>query len=81
MDNEILQALTGIEIALREISPDNKKPDEFTVRDLMSKADAEGQSLTYDAAQKRLTKLVEKKILKVRKVIIESRNTRVYSAY
>jgi hypothetical protein len=81
MKNDVINALTGIEIALREIDSEGKKPDEFTVRDFISDAAAKGRIMTYRSAEKHLHKLEEKKLLKSRIAKINSRATKAYSAY
>jgi len=81
MKKDVAKALTGIEIALREMNSVDKNPDEFTVRDFMSDAAAQGRTMTYNAAEKHLRRMEEKKLLKSRVTTINSRLTRAYSAY
>ena len=81
MDNNVLDALSGIEIALKEAAPVGKLDDEFTVHDFITKAQGNGQILSYDSADKRLRRMVEKKLLKFRLIPLTGHHTRVYSAY
>jgi len=81
MKKDVAKALTGIEIALREMSSVDKNPDEFTVRDFMADAAVQGRIMTYNSADKHLRKMEEKKLLKSRVTTINSRPTRAYSAY
>lgn len=81
MENNVTEALSGIEIALRESIIMSKQKDEFTVHDFITRSQADGQILSYDAADKRLRRMVEKKLLKFRLIPIDGNLTRVYSAY
>ena len=81
MENSVTKALSGIEIALRESIIMSKQEDEFTVHDFITRSQANGQILSYDAADKRLRRMVEKKLLKFRLIPIDGNLTRVYSAY
>ena len=81
MENNVTEALSGIEIALRESIVMSKQEDEFTVHDFITRSQADGQILSYDAADKRLRRMVEKKLLKFRLIPIDGNLTRVYSAY
>jgi len=81
MKKDVAKALTGIEIALREMNSLGKNPDEFTVCDFIADAEAQGRTMTYDSAQKHLRRMEEKKLLKSRVTTINSRLTRAYSAY
>jgi hypothetical protein len=81
MKKDVAKALTGIEIALREMNSLDKKPDEFTVRDFIADAEAQGRTMTYDSADKHLRRMEEKKLLKSRVTTTNSRLTRAYSAY
>jgi len=81
MENNVTKALSGIEIALRESIIMSKQEDEFTVHDFITRSQADGQILSYDAADKRLRRMVEKKLLKFRLIPIDGNHTRVYSAY
>ena len=81
MDTNTLDALSGLEIAIRESVKMAKQDDEFTVHDFITKAQGNGQILSYDSADKRLRRMVEKKLLKFRLIPIDGNLTRVYSAY
>jgi hypothetical protein len=81
MDTNTLDALSGLEIAIKESIPPAKQDDEFTVHDYITKAQGSGQILSYDAAEKRLRRMAEKKLLKFRLIPIAGNHTRVYSAY
>ena len=81
MDNNLLDALSGLDIALRESVPPVKQDYEFTVHDYITKAQSSGQILSYDAAFNRLRRMSEKKLLKFRLIPIGKNHTRVYSAY
>ena len=81
MNTNILDALSGLEIALKEAAPVGKSDDEFTVHDFITKAQGNGQILSYDSADKRLRRMVEKKLLKFRLIPLAGHHTRVYSAY
>ena len=81
MENNVKAALSGIEIALRESVIMTQQEGEFTVHDFITRAQAEGQILSYDAADKRLRRMVEKKLLRYRLIPIAGNHTRVYSAY
>ena len=54
MENNVTEALSGIEIALRESIIMSKQEDEFTVHDFITRSQADGQILSYDAADKLL---------------------------
>jgi len=81
MDANTLDALSGLEIAIRESVKMAKQDDEFTVHDFITKAQSNGQILSYNAAEKRLIRMAEKKLLKFRLIPIAGNHTRVYSAY
>lgn len=81
MKKDVAKALTGIEIALREMKATGKTADEFTVRDFMADAEAKGRIMTYSSADNHLRKLEGKKLLKSRLTTINSSPTKVYSAY
>jgi len=81
MDTNTLDALSGLEIAIRESVKIAKQDDEFTVHDFITKAQSNGQILSYNAAEKRLMRMAEKKLLKFRILPIDGYRSRVYSAY
>ena len=81
MDNNLRDALSGLEIALKESVPPVKQDYEFTVHDFITKAQGEGQILSYDAAFNRLKRMADRKLLKFRLIPIGKNHTRVYSAY
>ena len=81
MDNNLRDALSGLEIALKESVPPVKQDNEFTVHDFITKAQGEGQILSYDAAFNRLKRMADRKLLKFRLIPIGKNHTRVYSAY
>lgn len=81
MDNNTLDALSGLEIAIKESVKIGKQDDEFTVHDYITKAQSSGQILSYNAAEKRLVRMAEKNLLKFRLIPINGYHTRVYSAY
>ena len=81
MNNNVLDALSGIEIALRESVPPVKQNHEFTVHDFITSAQKEGQILSYDAAFNRLRRMADRKLLRFRLIPIGKNHTRVYSAY
>jgi ribosomal 30S subunit maturation factor RimM len=81
MDTNTLDALSGLEIAIRESVKMAKQDDEFTVHDFITRAQSNGQILSYNAAGKRLIRMVEKKLLKFRILPIDGYRSRVYSAY
>lgn len=81
MDINTLDALSGLEIAIRESVKMAKQDDEFTVHDFITKAQSNGQILSYNAAEKRLIRMAEKKLLKFRILTIDGYRSRVYSAY
>ena len=81
MDNNLRDALSGLEIALKESVSPVKQDHEFTVHDFITKAQGEGQILSYDAAFNRLKRMADRKILKFRLIPIGKKHTRVYSAY
>ena len=81
MDNNLRDALSGLEIALKESVPPIKQDHEFTVHDFITKAQGEGQILSYDAAFNRLKRMADRKLLKFRLIPIGKNHTRVYSAY
>ena len=80
MDTNTLDALSGLEIAIRESVKMAKQDDEFTVHDFITKAQNNGQILSYNAAEKRLIRMAEKKLLKFRILPIDGYRSRVYSA-
>jgi hypothetical protein len=81
MNNATLDALSGMEIALREVTSGNKQDNEFTVHEFIERAAENGQMMSYDTADKRLRRMAEKKVLKFRMVPVSGHSTRVYSAY
>lgn len=81
MDTNTLDALSGLEIAIRESIKMEKQDGEFTVHDFITKAQSNGQILSYNAAEKRLIRMAEKKLLKFRILPIDGYRSRVYSAY
>ena len=81
MDTNTIDALSGLEIAIRESVKMAKQDNEFTVHDFITKAQSNGQILSYNAAQKRLIRMAEKKLLKFRILPIDGYRNRVYSAY
>ena len=81
MDNNLRDALSGLEIALKESVPPVKQDHEFTVHDFITKVQGEGQILSYDAAFNRLKRMADRKLLKFRLIPIGKNHTRVYSAY
>jgi hypothetical protein len=78
---EVEDLLDGLEIAIRESVKMAKQDYEFTVHDYITKAQSEGQILSYNAAEKRLIRMAEKKLLKFRLLPVNGYHTRVYSAY
>jgi len=76
-----MNALTGIEIALLEMNANQRRDDEFTVYDFILRLANDGQLVTYGAAEKRLERMAEKKLLKYRLIPVNGSHTRVYSKY
>ena len=72
-------ALSGLEIALREMNVNERREGEFTVDDFMLALAADGQLLTYDAAEKRLRRMAQNGLLKFRLISLSGNKTRVYS--
>lgn len=81
LDTLIMNSLTGIEIALLEMNANQRRDGEFTVFDFILELANDGQLVTYNAADKRLRRMAEKKLLKYRLVPVNGYHTRVYSKY
>lgn len=79
LNNRAEDALSGLEIALREMNINERRDGEFTVDDFMLALAADGQLLTYDAAEKRLRRMAQNGLLKFRLIPLSGNKTRVYS--
>lgn len=81
LNNDALKALSGIEIALMEMNSKDRKDEEFTAAEFLTELHKTGQEITYDAAEKRLKRMAERKLLKFRLIPINGHHTRVYSKH
>jgi hypothetical protein len=81
LNNRAEKALSGLEIAMREVNANERKEGEFTTDDFILELAADGQLLTYNAAEKRLKRMAEKNLLKYRLIPIKGYHTRVYSRH
>lgn len=79
LNNRVEKALSGLEIAMREINANERREGEFTVDDFMLELCANGHIVSHDTAGKRLVIMAKKGLLKYRMVTYKGNKTRVYS--
>jgi hypothetical protein len=74
------KALTGLEIAMREVNANERREGEFTVDDFLLELSAKGHLISHDTAGKRLVSMAKQGLLKYRMISYKGSKTRVYSA-
>ena len=79
LNNRTEEALTGLEIAIREISCKERREGEFTVDDFVLALAEEGQLTTNSVADKRLRNMAKNGMLRFRLIPLNGSHTRVYS--
>jgi hypothetical protein len=79
LNNRTEEALTGLEIAIREINANERREGEFTIDDFVLELSSNGQLISYDAAGKRLANMAKKGLLRFRLIPLNGSHTRVYS--